>query len=81
MLHVHTTFLLVLTSEFILATIAFLLCLGKRAEKQRIALRKRAAAFNKQRSTRHSGEEFDVAYEILGKKSGREVKVRERLPY
>ena len=67
-------YLLVKYSQIHLAVIGFLFCLGTCAEQEKILLRKRAADLNKKESTRQTGEEFDVAFEILGISSRREIK-------
>lgn len=55
--------------------IGLLFLLGHNAEKDKILLRKRAAALKKQKSTQQNGEDFDIGAEILGQNSTREVQV------
>jgi len=50
-------------------------CLGKRAEKEKILIRKRAAAATKLRSKSQNEDDFDIAFEVLGRNNKREVKV------
>ena len=49
--------------------------LGKRAEKEKILMRKRAAAVSKLRSKSRNEDDFDIAFEVLGPNNKREVKV------
>ena len=62
---------------FILGTIFFLLFLGRRAEQQKVLMRKRAAVISKTKSRNLNEEECDIAIEVLGTQQQREVKVKE----
>ncbi|XP_076805586.1 dual oxidase 2-like isoform X1 [Clavelina lepadiformis] len=60
---------------FIIATLLFLIILGKQNESKRKVMKKRAAALTKKQSTQQSGDDYDIATEILGKKS-REITIK-----